>query len=197
MNYLTASVHLPVSTETAFYILSDLNTILRLSPAQSIKDFKRISADDNQLGAEYEVVLEEYESKESRTCQVVITEYNQPVKICYTITGWKAQQVVFSIEKTKEGVRLTQQFLVYTDADLELKGIQKELAGWLHSIGEYLKLAEGRRLDKIVCKWLMDTIWLRCSLSERKIAIIMVTFSIAEIFLLVVLVIAWNLFILH
>jgi hypothetical protein len=72
-----------------------------------------------------------------------------------------------------------------------------ELEGISGIAGEYLKLAEGKRPDKIVLKWFMDTMWLRLSLSERKIAIILVTFSSAEILLLVVLVIAWNLFILR
>ena len=106
---------------------------------------------------------------------------------------WK--EINFIIEKNNTGIQLTHQFLIDSIEDeTVLKGTKNELFYWLRSIGEYLKLAEGKTLRQRFLKWLMDRVWLRLTLSERKIAIIITKISILELVLLLVLIIIWNLF---
>jgi hypothetical protein len=55
------------------------------------------------------------------------------------------------------------------------------------------QLASSASLLRRAAKWFMGSVWLRLTLSERNIAIIMTKISILEIALLLVVVMIWRL----
>ena len=195
MHYISESINLPVSESTAFKVLSDLNATLRLSPYWSLKELKSISGIPIKEGSRYEATIEYYAKEITETHGLEVVEYLQDKKIFFKVENGALKEINFIIEKNNTGIRLTHQFLIDSIEDeTVLKGTKNELFYWLRSIGEYLKLAEGKTLRQKLFKWLMDRAWLRLTLSERKIAIIVTKISILELVLLLVLIIIWNLF---
>ncbi|MBI5212232.1 MAG: hypothetical protein HY957_02530 [Nitrospirae bacterium] len=195
MQRISESIDLKVSDESAFLVLSNLDVILRLSPYWSLKEFKSLSDSPVRKGSRYEATLEYYGKEVTETHGLEITEILKNKKISLGVENGALKETAFLIEKHNEGIRLTHQFLIDSDDEALLKGTQTELHFWLRSIGEYLKIAEGKTLWRRFFKWFMDKIWLRLSLSERKIAIIVTKISILELILLIILVVIWNLFV--
>lgn len=195
MHYISESINLPVSEATVFKVLSDLNVILRLSPYWSLKKLKSISDIPIKEGSRYEATIEYYAKEITETHGLEVVEYLQDKKISLKVENGVLKEINFIIEKNDNGIRLTHQFLIDSIEDeTVLKGTKNELFYWLRSIGEYLKLAEGKTLRQRLFKWFMDRAWLRLTLSERKIAIIITKISILELVLLLVLIVIWNLF---
>ncbi len=195
MHYISESINLPVSEATAFKVLSDLNVTLRLSPYWSLKELKSISDIPIKEGSRYEATIEYYGKEITETHGLEVVEFLQDKKISFKVENGVLKEINFIIEKNNHGIRLTHQFLIdLIEDEVVLKGTKNELFYWLRSIGEYLKLAEGKTLRQRLFKWFMDRAWLRLTLSERKIAIIITKISILELVLLLVLIIIWNLF---
>ena len=195
MHYISESINLPVSEATAFKVLSDLNVTLKLSPYWSLKELKSTSGIPIKEGSRYEATIEYYAKEITETHGLEVVEYLQDKKIFFKVENGALKEINFIIEKNNTGIQLTHQFLIDSIEDeTVLKGTKNELFYWLRSIGEYLKLAEGKTLRQRFLKWLMDRVWLRLTLSERKIAIIITKISILELVLLLVLIIIWNLF---
>jgi hypothetical protein len=194
MQYIEESVGLPVSEKLAFQVVSDVNLMLRLSPYWSLKKFKPLSEGIPGTGSRFEAVIEHYEKESTENLILEIIEFYNNQKISLKIEEGILKQINFVIESNSEGVRLTYQFLLDSDDESLIKGSKHELHYWLRSIAEYLKLAGAESFYKKFFKWFMDKVWLRMTLSERKIAIIMVSISIIEIILLLVLILIWNLF---
>ena len=195
MHYISESINLPVSEATAFKVLLDLNVILRLSPYWSLKKLKSISDIPIKEGSRCEATIEYYAKEITETHGLEVVEYLQDKKISLKVENGVLKEINFIIEKNDNGIRLTHQFLIDSIEDeTVLKGTKNELFYWLRSIGEYLKLAEGKTLRQRFFKWFMDRVWLRLTLSERKIAIIVTKISILELVLLLVLIVIWNLF---
>lgn len=192
---ISESLDLKVPDESAFPVLSNLDVILRLSPYWSLKEFKSLSDSPVRKGSRYEATLEYYGKEVTETHGLEITEILKNKKISLRVENGVLKELTFIIEKNNEGIRLTHQFFIDSDDEALLKGTQTELRFWLRSIGEYLKIAGGKTLWRRFLKWFMDKIWLRLSLSERKIAIIVTKISILELVLLIILIIIWNLFV--
>lgn len=195
MQRISESIDLKVSDESAFPVLSNLDVILRLSPYWSLKEFKSLSESPVRKGSRHEATIEYYGKEVTETHGLEITEILENKKISLRVENGVLKELTFLIEKNNEGILLTHQFLIDSDDEALLKETQTELRFWLRSIGEYLKIAGGETLWRRFFKWFMDKIWLRLSLSERKIAIIITKISIFEIVLLIILVIIWNLFV--
>jgi hypothetical protein len=194
MQYIKESISLPVSDKLAFQVLSDVNLILRLSPYWSLKKFKPFFEGIVRTGSRFEATIEHYGKELTETLTLEVIEFYNNEKISLKVEEGILKQIIFSIDNYSEGIKLTHQFFLESEDDLVIKGFEAELHYWLRSIGEYLKLAGGRNLHKKLFKWFMDKVWLRMTLSERKIALIMITISVIEIIILFVLVLAWNLF---
>ena len=195
MQRLSESINLTVSESAAFEVLSNLELILRLSPYWSLKGFKSLSDSPIREGSRSEATIEYYGKEVTETHGLEITEILKNRKISLRVANGVLKELTFVIEKNNEGIRLTHQFLIDSDDEALLKGTQTELRFWLRSIGEYLKIADGKTLWRRFFKWFMDKIWLRLSLSERKIAIIITKISVLELVLLLMLVIIWNMFV--
>jgi len=194
MQNIKESISLPVSDKLAFQVLSDVNLILRLSPYWSLKKFKPFFKGIVRIGSRFEATIEHYGKELTETLTLEVIEFYNNEKISLKVEEGILKQIIFLIDNNSEGIKLTHQFFLESEDDSIIKGFEAELHYWLRSIGEYLKLAGDRNLYKKLFKWFMDKAWLRMTLSERKIAIIMITISVIEIILLLVLVLAWNLF---
>ncbi|WP_333655597.1 hypothetical protein [Dissulfurispira sp.] len=194
MQSISESINLPVSEVTAFKVLSDLNVILRLSPYWSLKELKPLTEGPVEEGSRYEATIEYYGKEVTETHGLEVIELLSDKKISFKVEEGILKEISFNIEKDSDGIRLAHRFLIDSDDEAILKGTRSELVFWLRSVGEYLKLAEGKTLWKKFFKWFMDRVWLRLTLSERKIAIIVTKISILELVLLLILVLAWNLF---
>jgi hypothetical protein len=195
MQYISESINLSVSEATAFEVLSDLNITMRLSPYWSLKELKPLSEGPVKKGSRYEATIEYYGKDVIETHGLEVNEILKDKRISYKVENGVLKEISFIIEKNSNGILLTHQFLLDSEDEAVLKGTQNEVRFWLRSIGEYLKLAEGKTLWRRFFRWFMDRVWLRLTLSERKIAIIITKISILELALLVVLVIIWNLFV--
>jgi hypothetical protein len=168
---------------------------MRLSPYWSLKELKPISEGPVKKGSRYEATIEYYGKEVIETHGLEVNEILKDKMISYKVENGVLKEISFIIEKNSNGILLTHQFLLDSENEAVLKGTHSELVFWLRSIREYLKLAEGKTLWRRFFRWFMDRVWLRLTLSERKIAIIITKISILELALLVVLVIIWNLFV--
>jgi hypothetical protein len=195
MPFFSEDILLPVTEETVYNVLSDLEVLLRLSPFFSLKGFKQITAGALAVGSSFEIVVESYAERISDSNLVKVTEMVPRRKITWEFGHGFRREVSFQVEQTGEkGLRLTQRFLLESDDPDLVRAARLELSSWLRSIGEYLKVSEGKGLWRRSSKVFMDKVWLRLTLPERKIAVIIVAVSAVELFLLGLLVIGWNLY---
>lgn len=195
MKHISESVKLPVSEEIAFNILLDIDVLFRLSPYWSLKELKPLSVGTVREGSRYEATIEYYAKEVTETRGIEFLEVSKDKRVSFRVENGILKEIDFTIERDGDGVQLTQRFLLECEDETVLKGTKNELFYWLRSIGEYLKLAEGKTLRQRLFKWFMDRAWLRLTLSERKIAIIVTKISIVELALLLILIFIWNLFI--
>jgi hypothetical protein len=147
------------------------------------------------MGISYEVVLESYAKRISENHLIKVKEVIPWQQITWHVEGGLLREVSFKVERTEgSNLRLTQQFFYEADDSGLITTAPSELSAWLKSIGEYSKLSEKRGVRGRVPKFFMDKVWLRLTLPERKIALIIVGISAIELFLLILLVLAWNLY---
>jgi hypothetical protein len=192
MSSVSSRILLPVSTPAAFRVIADLNTIIRLSPFFTLKHIEPTPGRDAQKGDRYSLMLEYYSNRMIGTHAVEIDRLERDRLISYTISSSVIKKILYELEPVGKEVRLTQTFELDLMNETLIKGTQDELHVWLSNVGRYLKLSEAGSPLKRVQKWFMDRIWLRLSVSERNIAMIMVKISILELVLLLVLVLIWN-----
>lgn len=193
MRRLAEKIVLPVSGETAFRVISDLNTLLRLSPFFTLKKIEASKEGAAQKEGPFNITIEYYEKNILETHPVEVDAYEVNRRISYSIGDGIVKNVIYEIKDDEAGIQLTQTFLLASEDETAVKSAQNELHFWLRSVGEYVKLAEGKSFLKKAQKSFMDRIWLRLTLSERNIAIIMAKISILEIVLLLVIILIWNL----
>lgn len=194
MQDLTASIELPVSPETAFRVISDLNTLLRLSPFFTLTQFAGPDYGPPRPRTNYTATLEYYATHRIETLSLTVAELELGRAISFAIGEGALKSIRYDIERSDGGIRLTQTLLLEAADETVMAGSQNELDLWMRSVGEYLKLAEGGSFFKRLMLSFMDRIWLRLTLSERNIAIIITKISILELVLLLVLVLAWRMF---
>ena len=186
---------MPVTAETVYNVISNLEVLLRLSPFFSLKRFRQSTTTALVVGSSYEIVVESYAERISDANTVRVKEMVPGKQITWEFGHGFRREVSFKVETTGgKGICLTQQFLCDSDDPDLVRAARLELSSWLRSVGEYLKISEGRGLWIRSSKYFMDKIWLRLTLPERKIAVIIFTVSIVELFLLVLLVMAWNIY---
>jgi hypothetical protein len=195
MQDLTASIELPVSLETAFHVISDLNKLLRLSPFFTVTQFISSEQGPPQLGTSYTVTLEYYATRRIETLNLVVDAIEPGRAISFAIKEGALKSIKFKIERSVGGISLAQTLMLEAADETVAAGSRNELDLWMRSVGEYLKLAEGGSLLKRILLGFMDRIWLKLTLSERNIALIISKISILEIALLLVLVLAWRMFV--
>lgn len=193
MRALAEKIVLPVSGETAFRVISDLNTLLRLSPFFSLKKIESSKEGASQKEGPFKITIEYYEKDIPETHPVEVDACEVNRRISYSIGDGIVKNVIYEIEDDEAGIQLTQTFLLASEDEAAVKSAQNELHFWLRSVGEYVKLAEGKSFLKRAQKSFMDRIWLRLTLSERNIAIIMAKISVLDIVLLLVMLLIWNL----
>jgi hypothetical protein len=192
MPSVSASILLPISAAAAFRVITDLNTIIRLSPFFTLKNIESPAGRAAQKGDRYRMTIEYYNNKIIETLGVEIERLEMDRLISYTIETGAVKNIMYELEPIATGVQLTQTFELDSENQAIIKGTQDELQVWLRSVGRYLKLSKGKSHLKRVQKWFMDRVWLRLTLSERNIAMIMVKISVLELVLLLVLVLIWN-----
>lgn len=194
MQALTASIRLPVSPETAFRVISDLNTLLRLSPFFTLTQFASSENGPPQRETSCTVTLEYYATRRIETLNLTVDALEPGRGISFAIKEGAIRGIRYDIDRYDGGITLTQTLLLEAADETVMAGSQNELELWMRSVGEYLKLAEGGSLFKRLLLRFMDRIWLKLTLSERNIAIIITKISMLELALLLVLVLAWRLF---
>ncbi len=194
MQTFTATTTLPISPETAFSVISDLNTLFRLSPFFTLTQFTPSEQGPPKRGASYTVTLDYYAVGRVDTHRIEIDAFEQDRAISFAIGEGALKGIQYDIERTDGGVRLTQTLMLEAADGTVMAGSQNELDLWLRSVGEYLKLAAGESFRSRLLLCFMDRIWLKLTLSERNIAIIITKISVLELVLLLVLVLAWRMF---
>jgi len=192
MRSVSSSILLPVSITTAFRIITDLSTIIRLSPFFSLKNITPATNGAPQKRDRYSLTIEYYGNKMIEAHSVEIDRLDQERLISYAFESGVVRNIRYELEPSGEGVQLTQTFELDSENETIIKGTEDELQVWLNSVGNYLKLRENNSPLKRLQKWFMDKVWLRLTVSERNIAMIMVKISVLELVLLLVLILAWN-----
>jgi len=186
MHLLSEHIDLPASPEITHSIVVDLGLILRLSPFWTVKS---LTPGD---GGRYEAVLEQYATKQTSTLYFTKTRTNTNESVVFSVENAPFSEMAFAIEKSGKGMRLVLQLAINSEDAGVLEGTQREISFWLRSIGEYGKLAAGTGARKRAAKWFMDRVWLKLTLSERNIAIIITKISLLELALLLALVLMWR-----
>jgi hypothetical protein len=192
MSSVSSTILLPVSISAAFRVITDLNTIIRLSPFFTLKNIESPTGRDAQKGDRYSLTIEYYRNKIIETLGVEIERFEMDRLISYTIKTGAVKNIMYKLEPVGVGVQLTQTFELDSENEAIIKGTQDELHVWLRNVGNYLKLGRSKSPLNRVQKWFMDRVWLRLTISERNIAMIMVKISVLELLLLLVLVLIWN-----
>lgn len=192
MRSVSTSILLPVSIEATFRVITDLNTLIRLSPFFTLKHIEPSLGESAQKGSRYKLTIEYYATKMTEILDVQIDKLETNRLISYTIEPGAVRTMQYELEPMGDGVQLTQTFELDSDNEIIVDGTQSELDAWIKSVGNYLKLCGSRSPLKRAWKWFMDRVWLRLSLSERNIALIMVKISVLELALLLILVLIWN-----
>lgn len=195
MSSVSSRILLPVSVAAAYRVVTDLNTIIRLSPFFTLKHIEPQADREVQKGDRYRLTIEYYGNKMIETHDVEIDRLEMDRLISYTLGNSSVRNIRFELEPVGEGVQLAQTFNLDAENEDIIKGTQDELHMWLSHIGNYLKLSKGNSPLRRAQKWFMDRIWLRLTISERTIAMIMVKISIFELVLLLILVLIWNVWI--
>jgi len=195
MQDLTASIELPVSPETAFRVISDLNTLLRLSPFFTLTRFAGPDYGTPRLWTSYTATLEYYATHRIETLNLTVDALEPDRAISFAIGEGALRGIRYDIDRSEGGIMLTQT-LMLEDVDETVKAASlNELQLWMRSVGEYMMLADGGSLPRRFLLGFMDRIWLKLTLSERNIALIITKISLLELALLLVLVLAWRLFV--
>lgn len=192
MRSVSSSILLPVSITAAYRVITDLTTLIRLSPFFTLKHIEPSLGDSAQKGNRYKLTIEYYATKMTEILDVQVDKLETNRLITYTIEPGAVKNIRYELEPAGEGVQITQTFELESDNETIIEGAQSELAAWLERVENYLKLCGSRSPLKSVWKWFMDRVWLRLSLSERNIALIMVKISVLELALLLILVLIWN-----
>jgi len=195
MSSVSSSILLPVSITAAYQVITDLNTIIRLSPFFTLKHIETPADSDAKKGDRYRLTIEYYRNKIIETLAIEIERLETDRLISYTIETGAVKNILYEIAPAGEGVQLTQTFELDSEDAAIIKGTQSELDVWLRSVGNYLKLSTSNSPLNRGQKWFMDRVWLRLTLSERNIAMIMVKISVLELLLLLFLVLIWNVWI--
>jgi len=194
MQSLTASIQLPVSPETAFRIISDLNTLLRLSPFFTLTRFASSDNGPPKQGTSYTATLDYYATRRIETLNLTVDMLEPGRAISFEIKEGASRGIRYDIDRYEGGITLTQTLMLEAADEAVRAGSLNELQLWMRSVGEYMLLADGGSLPRRLLLGFMDRIWLKLTLSERNIAIIITKISILELALLLVLVLAWRLF---
>jgi hypothetical protein len=192
MRSVSSSIFLPVSIAATFRVITDLNIIIRLSPFFTLKSIEPPTGGVAHKGDRYMLTIEYYENRMTETHGVEIERFEMNSLISYNIGNGVVKNMLYELEPAGAGVQLTQTFELDLDNEAIVKGTQDELHVWLKSVGKYLRLSVGKSPLKRGQKWFMDRVWLRLTLSERNIAMIMLKISVLELVLLLVLVLIWN-----
>ncbi|MBI5634835.1 MAG: SRPBCC family protein [Nitrospirae bacterium] len=192
MRSVSSSIFLPVSANAAFRVITDLSTLIRLSPFFTLKHIEPPTGRSAQKGDRCRLTVEYYENKLIETHGVEIDRLEIDRLISYTIENGAVKNIRYELQPAGAGVQLTQTFELDSENEAIIKGTQDEIAKWLRSVGNYLKLGADNSALKKALKWFMDRVWLRLTLSERTIAIIMIKISVLELVLLLFLVLIWN-----
>ncbi|MBI5076137.1 MAG: hypothetical protein HZB62_13350 [Nitrospirae bacterium] len=192
MHSISSSILLPVSLAAAFQVITDLKTIIRLSPFFSLKSIEPSSGRVAQIGERLILTIEYYATKNIETHAIEIDRLETNRLISYAIGSGVIRTIRYGLEPVSGGIQLTQTFELDAENESLIKGTQDELDVWLRSVGNYLKISERNSLSKQFQKWFMDSVWLKLTISERTIALIMVKISVLELVLLLILVLIWN-----
>ena len=195
MQDLTASIELPVSPETAFRVISDLNTLLRLSPFFTLTQFAGPDYGSPRLGTSYTVTLDYYATRRIETLNLVVNALDPGRAISFAINEGALRGIRYDIDRSEGGLTLTQTLTLEAADEAVRAGSLNELQLWMRSVGEYMMLADGGSFHRRLLLGFMDRIWLKLTLSERTIAIIIAKISMLELVLLLVLVLAWRMFV--
>jgi hypothetical protein len=195
MQDLTASIQIPVSPETAFRVISDLNTLLRLSPFFTLTRFAPPDYGPPRPWTSYTVTLDHYATRRIETLDLTVDAIEPGRAISFAIKEGVLRGIRYDIDRSEGGITLTQTLTLEAADATVITGTQNELQHWMRSVGEYMMLADGGSLPRRFLLGFMDRIWLKLTLSERNIALIITKISLLEIALLLVLVLAWRLFV--
>ncbi len=194
MQALTASIQIPVSPETAFRVITDLSTLLRLSPFFTLTQFGPPDYGPPRPWTSYTVTLDYYATHRIETLNLIVDALEPGRSISFAIKEGALRGIRYDIDRSEGGITLTQSLILETTDEAVVAGSLNELQLWMRSVGEYMMLAEGGSLFRRLMLGFMDRIWLKLTLSERNIALIITKISILELVLLLVLVLAWRMF---
>jgi len=196
MHALTASIELPVSPETAFRVISDLSTLLKLSPFFTLTRFEPPDYEQPRLWTSYAVTLDYYATCRIETLNLTVDAIEPGKAMSFTIKAGAFRGIRYNIDRSEGGITLTQTLMLDAADETVMAGSLNELQHWMRSVGKYMMLADGGSFPRRLLLGFMDRIWLKLTLSERNIAIIITKISILEIALLLVLVVLWRMFVL-
>lgn len=192
MRSVSSKILLPVSISAAFRVITDLNILIRLSPFFTLKNIESPTGRAAQKGDHYSLTIEYYGNKVIETLGIEIDRLEMDRLISYGIETGAVKNILYEVEPVGEGVQLTQTFELDSENEAIIKGTQDELDAWLRSVGKYLNLGISKSPLKRAQKWFMDRVWLRLTVSERTVAIIMAKISVLELVLLLILILIWN-----
>ncbi len=195
MNSVSAYTNIQVSEKTANSVISNLQLLLKLSPYWDLKSLLPMIELSAQSSHKFEAIIKYYHEDFPKTLNIEAEQLQERKSFAYKMNGEGIQKTVeISLVNNPDGsIGVTQKYYFDTSDSALIESLSVELKYWHKAIIEYIKLQNGSGIWKRCFRWFMDRIWLNLSLSERKIAIIIIKISIIEIIVLVVFIFAWRL----
>lgn len=194
MSLIAVTTNLQIPEKIAYNVISNLQLLLKLSPYWDVKSLLPILEPSAQTFNKFEAIIKYYTDDTPKALAIEVDLPQNDKSFSFKMVGNGIEKnVEISLVPNLDGsISISQSYRINPPDEAIAESLSLELKYWHRAIIEYLKLQNGRGIWKKCFRWFMDKVWLNLTLSERKIAIILVKISILEIIILVALVIIWR-----
>jgi hypothetical protein len=188
------SPDVPLSQAAVFEQLREIETIFRLNPHWTIKDFALSSGKRLEQGGKLAVELEDYAKNTKHSFNATCTVCEPDTTMVLEYSGGRKLSTTLFVGGLNGSSRITLEETYEEDESENLEWHQQKLEFWLRSIVAYLMLLSRTGPRASVTKWFMRRFWIPASPSGRSISLLIFKISLIELGLIVAIIIMWALF---
>ncbi len=197
MSSISVYTNLQVPEKTALTVISNLRLLFKLSPHWDLISILPIVDASAQSPCKFGAVIKYYNDDNPKTLIIEAEPIKDNKSFSFKMCGDNAcKRVEFFLDNSSKGaIGIAQKYSFDSEDKAIAESFSIELKYWHKAIVEYIKLQDGGGITKKCFRWFMNRIWLDLTLSQRKIAIILIKVSIVEIIALILFIIAWRIWV--
>ncbi|MEN2994377.1 MAG: hypothetical protein ABDH19_03385 [Thermodesulfovibrio sp.] len=179
------SFTVPVSAQSLYEVISDLDLLFRLNIQWHLKNHN-FSKPINKESSYFAQVHYDREDKEVQYT-VKVLELIQDSLMIIDLEGQKQRRIVFRIQ------RVSDKHSIFTLEEEAQEALNKaeimELNLWAKSIINYAMISESKRITSRIWKFILDKIWLKLSPTGRRVVFFIIISEIFGLLFFIILVI--------